>query len=570
MSLSILEETAFQYWAQLDCPTSLALTLLGRAGQWAEVLTYSVEPDHFLYPEDYCKANAAVCFLKKNPCVSGFSPGDRLDACEQSWRDGEASCYRANERLSLYLVHPLMDSAPAKFLRRARAILLRWLGPCPDDVFDPDDRTRALKLGYGYRNSIVDYARHGPGTTFSSSVANPTAADKYDDVLTTTKGAVFYLWNIVGTSWSSALINRAERRNVSPLDCISVSRGNRFTSVPKTAKTDRGIAIECSLNVYFQLAVGRAIRSSLRRRVGWDLDNASAIHREVARKASVDGSYATIDLSNASDSLCKNLVEILLRDTPWLERMKDLRSTHTFFKGKWHLLEKFSSMGNGYTFELETCVFACLIAAYLELTGRSALLGHDFYVFGDDIIVETGVAESVVAALEWVGFKINHEKTFLRGPFRESCGGDFFLGCPVRGFYLKQDLIYGTQAIYTLHNGAKTCLEICGVHTPWFLDRVRQCLLPNFLRSIGGQRRFGDAVLHGLPEQWRWKGGIKWVKTVRWTEPRILGWKFWPDHIRLACRLTGYGDDVPLGGRSPGIYSRGHRRAQEVIWSSGS
>jgi hypothetical protein len=570
MSLSVLEDTAFQYWEQLDCPTSLTLTLLGRAGQWAEVLTFTVEPEDFATPKDYSRANAAVCFLKKNPCVSGFTSEDRQASCESSWKEGEASCYHANQRLSPFIVHPEMDSAPAKFLRRARKILLGWLGPCPDDVYDPDERTQARKLGYSPRKSIVDFAKHGPGTTFSSSVANPTAADKYDDVLTTTRGAVFYLWNIAGTGWMDALLKRAEVRSVSPLDCISVSRGNRFTSVPKTAKTDRGIAIECSLNLYFQLALGRAIRTALRRRVGWDLDNASAVHRKVAQEASVDGSYATIDLSNASDSLCKNLVEVLLHDTPWLERMKDLRSTHTFFRGHWHLLEKFSSMGNGYTFELETCVFACLIAAYLELTGRSAILGHDFYVFGDDIIVETEVAESVVAALAWVGFKVNQEKTFLRGSFRESCGGDYFLGHPVRGFYLKQDLCHGTQAIYTLHNGAKTCLEISGVHTPWFLDWVRKRLLPEPLRSIGGQTRLGDTVLHGLPEQWRWKCGIKWVKTVKWTEPRILGWRFWPVHIRLACRLTGYGDDVPFRGRSQGIYSRGHRRAEELIWVSGS
>jgi hypothetical protein len=570
MSLSILEDTAFQYWEQLDCPTSLALTLLGRAGQWAEVLTFSVEPVHFPDEFSYAKANAAVCFLKKNPCVSGFSSQDRLDACEQSWRDGEASCYQANERLSPFIVHPEMDSAPAKFLRRARKILLNWLGPCPEDVYDPEERAQALKLGYRPRKTIVELAQHGPGTTFSSSVANPTAADKYDDVLTTTKGAVFYLMNIAGTGWSEALVKRAERKSVSPLDCISVSRGNRFTSVPKTAKTDRGIAIECSLNLYFQKAIGSAIRSALTRRVGWNLNVAKPIHIEMARLASIDGSLATIDLSNASDSLCKNLVEVLLHDTPWLERMKDLRSTHTFFRGGWHLLEKFSSMGNGYTFELETCVFACLIASYLELTGHSAVLGHDFYVFGDDIIVKTEVAESIVAALAWVGFKVNKEKTFLTGPFRESCGGDFYLGHPVRGFYLKQDLCHGTQAIYTLHNGAKTCLEICGVYTPWFLDRIRKHLLPNFLRSIGGSHRLGDTVLHGLQEQWRWKGGIKWVKTVKWTEPILLGWKYWPEHIRLACRLTGYGDEIPFRGRSQGIYSRGHRRAQELVWVSGS
>jgi hypothetical protein len=466
--------------------------------------------------------------------------------------------------LSPYLVHPLQDSAPAKLLRRARKILLHWLGPCPEDV--PDGSPRELserKLGYSRKRTIVDLARHGPGTTFSSSVANPTAADKFDDVLSMTRGAQFYLWNLADTLWLKALIARADRQGVAPRDCINVSRGNRFTTAPKTAIKHRGIAIECSLNVYFQLAIGRAIKHALRRRVGWDLNKAEPIHRQVAQRASVDDSFATIDLSNASDSLCKNLVRILLADTPWLERMEDLRSTHTFVEGKWHLLEKFSSMGNGYTFELETCVFACLTAAWLELTGHSAVLGHDFFVFGDDIIVETGVAESVVAVLAWAGFEVNKDKTFLRGSFRESCGGDFFLGAPVRGYYSKQDLCYGTQSVYALYNGAKACLEISGVYSPWFLDWLRIRLLPVSLRSIGGTSRLGDTVLHDLPETFQWRKGIRWVKVVRWYRPIHLGWKYWSDLVRLACRLTGTGD-------TSGINARGHRPSVGTEWVSGS
>jgi hypothetical protein len=571
MSFSFLEETALQYWAQLDCPTSLKLTILARAGAWAEVLTAKVAPEDFIDPEAFARANASVTFLKKNPFIPGFTDEDRGSACRTSWREGEASCYKANERLSPYIMHPLEDSMPAEFLRRARKILLGWLGPCPTDVDDgslsydvrPPLQGASLRRDERRRRTLADYARHGPGTTFSSSVANPTAADKYDDVLSLTRGSRFYLWNLTDSIWMRSLMARAARMSVDPLDCLNWSRGNRFTTVPKTAKTDRGIAIECTLNIYFQLAIGRAIRTGLRRNTGWDLDNAAAVHREVARKASVLGHYATIDLSNASDSLCTNLVRILLRGTPWLERMEDLRSTHTFMDGKWHRLEKFSSMGNGYTFELETCVFASLIAALLELDGRSALLGHDFFVFGDDIIVPTDTAESVVKALAWAGFRTNPEKTFLQGSFRESCGGDFFLGYPVRGFYLKQDLCYGTQAIYSLHNGAKTCLEICGIYSPWFLDWVRKRLLPQPLRHVGGQDRFGDSVLHGLPEAWRWRSGIRWVKVVTWHKPVLLKWKYWNELVRLACRLTGAGSPF-------GITSRGHCPAVGFDWVSGS
>lgn len=564
MSLSFLEESAFQYWAQLDCPTSLALTILARAGDWTAVLTFKVVPENFIDPHQYARANAAVCYLKKNPHVSGSSDSQRKEACLASWRVGESSCYQANERIAPYLMHPLEDSMPAKFLRRARKILLSWLGPCPPDVRSgsPSESDR-IRLGYGVPPSLVEMARHGPGTTFSSSVANPTAADKFDETVSMTRGASFYLWNLADTLWIRAILDRAARMSVSPLDCINVSRGNRFTTVPKTALTDRGIAVECSLNIYFQLAIGSAIKRSLRKRVGFDLEEAPDWHREVARQSSIDGRFATIDLSNASDSLCKNLVRVLLQGTDWLDRMEDLRSTHTFFAGKWHLLEKFSSMGNGYTFELETCVFACLIAAVLELHGDSAVLGHDFSVFGDDLIVPTEHAESVVAALAWAGFKVNKEKTFLRGSFRESCGGDYFLGYPVRGFYLKQDLCYGTQAVFTLHNGARLNLENCGVYSPWFLDWVRERYLPSALRRIGGSTRLGDSVLHGLPATFRWRSGVRWVRAVRWYEPKLLKWKFWSDLVRLACRLTGAGDTL-------GINSRGHRPAVEMVWVSDS
>jgi hypothetical protein len=245
--------------------------------------------------------------------------------------------------------------------------------------------------------------------------------------------------------------------------------------------------------------------------------------------------------------------------------MCDLRATHTLVDGKWHRLEKFSSMGNGYTFELETCVFACLIAACLQLKGRAGVLGHDFFVYGDDLIVPSDTAKLVIDTLAWVGFKVNSDKSFTDGSFRESCGGDYLRGEPVRAFYLKQDLCYGTQAIYSLYNGAKTCLEICGVSSPWFLDWVRRRLLPPNLRDIGGPDRLGDSVLHGVPPKQRWEKqrGIRWVRTVRWYKPVTHKWGYWSATVRIACRLTGYGDTF-------GINSRGHRPAEELVWVSNS
>lgn len=542
MSFDLTLKTAFQFWAQLDCPTSLKLKLLAEAGMWAEVLTVKVEPEHFACPLEYAKANAAVCFLKKCPDVPGATEEERKRKAIETWEAGEASCYFANQRLSPYLISPLSDEIPAKFLRGVRRILLSWLRHAPDD----DE----LKLR----------ARHGPGATFSSSVANPTAADKYSDSMTLTPGAKFNLLNLAGTKWMGLMTDRFVK---SQGDSINFVPGNRFAVVPKTALTHRSIGIEPTLNIYFQLAVGSSIRARMRKYAGWDLDNAADVHRKVAQQASIDGQFATVDLSNASDTLCKNLVRILLRDTSWLPILEDLRSPKTRIDGKWRLLEKFSSMGNGYTFELESCVFAAIAAQCLLLRGIEPKLGKNLFVFGDDIIVPTEAARLVVDTLEWCGFKANKEKTFLHGSFRESCGGDFFSGYPVRGFYLKDALTKANhQRTFTVHNGVRKVLNQCGINSPWFLNWIRS-MLPMGLRDLGGPERLGDTVLHGLPQTFRWRHGVRWVRAACWSKPILIKWSYFSEEARLACRLTGYGDTF-------GINSRGARVCSELVWVTDS
>lgn len=542
MSFNMTLKTAVHFWAQLDCPMSLKLKLLAEAGQWAEVLSARVEPEHFICPTEYFKANAAVCFLKKNPDVPGSTDEARTAAAIGTWRAGEASCYYANQRLVPYIVSPLSGEAPAEFLRRVRRRLLSWLRRAPDD------------------EELKARSRHGPGTTFSSSVANPTAADKYSDVMTFTPGASIHLLNLAGTKWMSLMTDRFVKSQGGSLCSVP---GNRFAVVPKTALTHRSIGIEPSLNIYFQLGVGSSIRARMRKHAGWDLDNAAIVHRKVAQRASIDGSLATIDLSNASDTLCKNLVRILFRDTDWLMLLEDLRSTKTRLAGQWHLLEKFSSMGNGYTFELESCIFAAIAAECLLLKGIEPKLGHNLFVFGDDIIVPTLTAKLVVDTLEWCGFKANSSKTFLRGSFRESCGGDFFEGVPVRAFYLKNSLTKANhQRTFTVHNGVRRVMLDAGLDPSPFLTWMVDSL-PKTLRTIGGSERLGDTVLHGRLPVFRWRSGVRWVRAVRWSNPILTKWSYFSEEARLACRLTGYGDTF-------GIYSRGARICSEVVWVSDS
>ncbi len=535
-----LLEIALRFWEQLDSPVSLACAIQARYGDWQGVLNRKVVPSSYVDPQHYSRDNAALCFLKKNPYVPAFSAKQRRESCVQAWQRSEFQCFETNQRLAFFEVSPLSEGAPAEFLRRVRKQLIVWLGYGPSD------------------EELHSSARHGPGTTFSSSVRSPTAADKYQEIPTLTHSATWFLASVVGTKWGEQI---ASRYVSSYRDCIQFTRGNRFTTVPKTSVTDRGIAIEGSLNVYFQLAVGTALRNRLKRSCGWDLDVAQDIHRKMACLGSIDGSFSTLDLSNASDTVSKSLVRILFNNTRWLSVFEDLRSSHTFVDGRWHLLEKFSSMGNGFTFELETLIFAAVCCEVAKLCGYEGQLGRDVFVFGDDLIVPGGSSNLLIRTLSWLGFSINEAKSFVDGPFRESCGEDFFDGVNVRGFYWKGRPDHDSQAIYTLHNGAKALFERLGINSPWFLNWVLINHLSPRLRIYGGPSRLGDSVLHGVSEKFRWKNGIRWAQAIRWSQPLVIPWSHFSEAVRLACSLTGYGSYA-------GISQRGLRPDGSVQWVS--
>jgi hypothetical protein len=71
-------------------------------------------------------------------------------------------------------------------------------------------------------------------------------------------------------------------------------------------------------------------------------------------------------------------------------------------------------------------------------------------VFGDDIIVPTDLYEETLQALSALGFIPNTDKSFGAGPFRESCGADWFNGKSVRGVYCKH--LRSAQDRYSLIN----------------------------------------------------------------------------------------------------------------------
>lgn len=94
-------------------------------------------------------------------------------------------------------------------------------------------------------------------------------------------------------------------------------------------------------------------------------------------------------------------------------------------------------MGNGYTFELESLIFLSLTRAACDVFGVNS---SDVSVYGDDIICPSDVVPLLIQVLNLVGFEVNHSKSFVAGPFRESCGKDWFLGELVRPLFIKKSV----------------------------------------------------------------------------------------------------------------------------------
>lgn len=231
--------------------------------------------------------------------------------------------------------------------------------------------------------------------------------------------------------------------NVCPL--LSVVPGGRYSTVPKDRTTDRSIIVEPTINSWFQQGLGRMIRSRLRSRVGVDLDDQTTNQR-LARLGSVSNDLATVDLSSASDLICKKLVYDLL-PPDWFFWLNITRSHRVLIGDEWVELEKFSSMGNGFTFDLQSLIFYAISWAITTLEGFNPFWVN---VFGDDIIIPSAVRDRFLEVFRDCGFKTNVNKSFFEGPFRESCGKDYYLGEDVRGVYI--DELETDLDVMKLHN----------------------------------------------------------------------------------------------------------------------
>lgn len=534
-----LNRVASALYRFLDTPLSLSCEILRRHGEWDQLVSISVDPSNYLEgpwgAEAYRRDAQAAAFLRKSPLVA--TQVDRVAAAVALFWDSENRCHETNLRLKL-LEYPsrhesVAEAALRDILRRARKNARRILGPVPN----------SLELGFG------------PGTSFE--LKGRTFSTLADKLWITPHATAACMPLFEHVFWPSLW---GRERLAAGLPLPAQCRGNRFTTVPKDATKDRGICVEPLGNLAVQLGIGRywkrrlglvglhtasnhvfAEHSSLWRTPKARFDG-QTIHRNVARKGSLDGTWATIDLSNASDTVAFELVRWVL-PSDWFDVLCAARSPLTLIEGQWVHLDKFSSMGNGFTFELETLIFAAILAAGLGLS-----IGDDLLVYGDDILLPNNLAVDAMAILTACGFQPNMKKSFHRGPFRESCGGDFHSGLAVRPYYANGSFESPLEWV-AMHNRLRSLWP----GLPGYV--LRRCVeaVPLKLR-VFGPSLLGDRVFHGRPERFWDKDGIRWVATIV-PMPLRVPLDRWSDELHLALAVLG----VPSEGICPRGSVRGYR-----------
>lgn len=511
----------------LNTPQSLSIYLLLQNNEWDQLAIKKTSPHHYLDTisgiNKYYRDCQASDFLRKYPLPTSVS---RRKVAIDTFRKCEEICYSTNHFLTFLALKRSCDprlDALSGFLDKAKRKIRRWLGPIPDALT----------------------GRFGPGTTFElKGQPYNTVLDKITNVTSVTLEAL-PVWD--HTVSDVSYIRVRQRLGLAHYRTV---RGNRFTTVPKDGSTDRGICIEPGANLWCQLGVGAVLKAKLaqigiftlpptkmRGLLQLDTEDGQPIHRRIARSASVESSFASIDLKSASDTVSFELVRWLL-PPDWFELLCSLRSPKTLIENTWVHLSKFSSMGNGFTFELETLIFLALCCSVVP----DATPGENVFVFGDDILVPNGSAASCLAILTMAGFTPNPSKTFDSSAFRESCGGDYFDGWNVRPVQVKGELVSPQQWV-ALHNQLR-------FRFPGYRRNKIVSAVPTRYRLFGPSQ-VREVFHHSDSRRWilKHRHGILWIKCLK-TISAALSLERWPSWAHIYYGLV-------TGRASGGVVTRG-------------
>ena len=412
------------------------------------------KPDVQMDVPVYCQHAQLEALFKKDQDLT--SPINQEQAALSSFFESEESCQTVNFNLTNGCIPARINGPDASaILHYAREKIASILGDVPA-LSDLD-----LSFGPGASTSCRKMTSARYKLSADPSISNSLIANKllFKELL-------------------------AELPHIAAADTTWRVQPGKLEFVPKNYKTLRSICLEPTYTSMIQRGVGTLMKQKLKR-CGIDLYDQS-INRDRARMGSTsEHDYCTIDLERASDSVASQLVAELV-PFEWYDLLSSIRSDFIELPdGSITEIHKFSSMGNGYTFELESMIFYALSFGI----SRHYNLSFDLTVYGDDIVTNKALADRILDLFPVFGFSVNVEKSFLDGPFRESCGFDALHGIDVRPFFWKD------RASFALVTNFYNFLH----RKPWFdpSGQIREVLIneiPIDCRFFGPDG-FGDGHL---------------------------------------------------------------------------
>jgi len=371
-------------------------------------------------------------------------------------RDNEATTDRL---LTTHAEYNILPRVPfSSFVEKCRSTIVEIIGETP-----PVD-------------ALIGSFSGGSSTSRSRAFSHP--ANKYHGKAHVTERCLELFTDVI-VGEVPGWINAQTSLNLA----VEVVPGNVMFTVPKKTDIDRCACKEPDLNMFVQKGIGSYLRKCLLRS-GINLNDQS-INRSLACKGSQDGSLATLDLSSASDSVTTELVYMLLPMT-WFTLLDSVRSHVTIIDGEEHRNHMFSSMGNGFTFELESLLFYVISRTVTYFRGTRGVVS----VYGDDIIVPSAAAHYVSFALSHFGFQVNPDKSHTEGPFRESCGGHYWNGVDITPFYVRKPI-----------NHIADLIDIANKLRHWGDLRI-------------GTELFSSVIDPAIEEIWLWLKGF--VPNILW------------------------------------------------------
>ena len=366
---------------------------------------------------------------------------DRWPDTLKKWRAAEHRCKRTNQRMTAWINRKKAGGKIVPYdweIARMVQFIRHVVGVTP-----PMDE-------------ILQGAHYGPGSTVGVSgqaVHYVKKADSLDctaDAVELASESLVYdkaMWVLLGHDPVYAYLDPARRGMIrSAREAIQsqLVGHDKLMFIHKGLTSYRSIGAQPTLNGMLQLGVDPVLKRFLRDRAGVDLEDQSLNQRLAligSRHWEDDDPWCTLDKTDASNLLALMLTNLF--PPAWAELLRKLRAPA--YLAPWNIggetctYHMYAGMGNGTTFSVESLVFAAMAYATSQLPLEEFISRHEFSVYGDDVILRRAHALRYWKLAEYMGFIISKEKSFVDGPFRESCGADYWKGEDVRPAYVKSE-----------------------------------------------------------------------------------------------------------------------------------